>query len=46
MYVLSIMCVADVLRCVRAPQDFKVPGSTNQDPIFTSNKLPDGNTPG
>lgn len=22
------------------------PGSANQDPIFTSNKLPDGNTPG
>jgi len=26
--------------------DFKTPGSQNQDPAFTSNKLPDGNVPG
>lgn len=29
-----------------ASQDFLKPGSANQDPIFTNNKLPDGNTPG
>jgi hypothetical protein len=27
-------------------QDIKKPGSANQDPIFSSNKLPDGNEPG
>jgi len=27
-------------------QDMKEPGSTNVDPIFTNNKLPDGNEPG
>ena len=27
-------------------QDIKEPGSTNVDPIFTNNKLPDGNEPG
>lgn len=31
---------------VRRWQDYMKPGSANQDPIFTSNKLPDGNTPG
>jgi len=31
---------------IRRLQDYLKPGSANQDPIFTSNKLPDGNTPG
>eukprot|EP00208_Stichococcus_sp_RCC1054_P002337 CAMPEP_0206137864 /NCGR_PEP_ID=MMETSP1473-20131121/2899_1 /ASSEMBLY_ACC=CAM_ASM_001109 /TAXON_ID=1461547 /ORGANISM="Stichococcus sp, Strain RCC1054" /LENGTH=243 /DNA_ID=CAMNT_0053531121 /DNA_START=118 /DNA_END=849 /DNA_ORIENTATION=+ len=30
----------------RRLQDMKQPGSTNQDPIFSNNKLPDGNEPG
>mgnify|MGYP001807588855 CR=1 FL=1 len=30
----------------RSYQDFVKPGSANQDPIFTNNKLPDGNEPG
>jgi hypothetical protein len=31
---------------IRRYQDMRSPGSANQDPIFTNNKLPDGNTPG
>lgn len=31
---------------IRRLQDFRKPGSANQDPIFTNNKLPDGNEPG
>jgi hypothetical protein len=30
----------------RRYQDIVKPGSANVDPIFTSNKLPDGNEPG
>jgi len=30
----------------RRYQDYLKPGSANQDPIFTGNKLPDGNKPG
>ncbi|KXZ44933.1 hypothetical protein GPECTOR_60g710 [Gonium pectorale] len=30
----------------RRYQDFVKPGSANQDPIFSNNKLPDGNEPG
>jgi light-harvesting complex I chlorophyll a/b binding protein 2/light-harvesting complex I chlorophyll a/b binding protein 4 len=30
----------------RRMQDYNKPGSANQDPIFTNNKLPDGNEPG
>lgn len=30
----------------RRLQDFRKPGSANQDPIFSNNKLPDGNEPG
>lgn len=30
----------------RRLQDMRKPGSVNQDPIFTNNKLPDGNEPG
>ena len=32
--------------CAILQQDMKEPGSTNVDPIFTNNKLPDGNEPG
>ena len=32
--------------CSHSSQDMKEPGSTNVDPIFTNNKLPDGNEPG
>ena len=31
---------------IRRLQDMYKPGSTNQDPIFSGNKLPDGNSPG
>ena len=31
---------------MRRLQDYWVPGSANQDPFFSNNKLPDGNTPG
>jgi len=31
---------------IRRYQDMKKPGSTNQDPIFSQYKLPDGNEPG
>lgn len=31
---------------IRRYQDYRKPGSANQDPIFTNNKLPDGNEPG
>lgn len=31
---------------LRRYQDIKNPGSTNQDPIFSNNKLPSGNEPG
>lgn len=31
---------------LRRYQDMKKPGVTNQDPIFTNNKLPEGNEPG
>lgn len=31
---------------IRRLQDYKKPGSQNQDPFFSNNKLPDGNTPG
>nr|AAB40979.1 light harvesting complex a [Volvox carteri f. nagariensis] len=31
---------------LRRYQDFVKPGSANQDPIFSNNKLPDGNEPG
>lgn len=31
---------------LRRLQDIQKPGSANQDPIFSNNKLPDGNTPG
>lgn len=30
----------------RRLQDIRKPGSVNQDPIFSNNKLPDGNKPG
>jgi light-harvesting complex I chlorophyll a/b binding protein 2/light-harvesting complex I chlorophyll a/b binding protein 4 len=36
-----------VLAChPRRLQDIRKPGSVNQDPIFTNNKLPDGNEVG
>ncbi|WPT13805.1 Chlorophyll a-b binding protein P4 [Picochlorum sp. SENEW3] len=31
---------------IRRLQDMRKPGSANQDPIFSNNKLPDGNEPG
>mmetsp|Transcript_2241 Transcript_2241/g.3722 ORF Transcript_2241/g.3722 Transcript_2241/m.3722 type:complete len:265 (-) Transcript_2241:178-972(-) len=31
---------------IRRYQDYRMPGSANQDPIFANQKLPDGNTPG
>ncbi len=48
---MSLWAVAtSTLRVSAAPgpcaQDFIKPGSVNQDPIFTNNKLPDGNKPG
>jgi light-harvesting complex I chlorophyll a/b binding protein 2/light-harvesting complex I chlorophyll a/b binding protein 4 len=35
-----------LLPSARRLQDIRKPGSVNQDPIFTNNKLPDGNEVG